>query len=235
MNHAVSFIVKGTTMEIFTLQFWLSVGAIILMDLSLGGDNAVVIAMASNRLPEKERKKAILIGTIGAVGLRMVLTAIAVWLLTIPYLQVLGGILLIPIAIHLLAPGDEDPHIEASDNLWTAVKTIILADFLMSIDNILSVAGAANGDFLLVVFGLMVRIPIIVMGSQLIGKVLDRFPFLMYAGAAMIGWTSGTMFLHDKVLGPVIEDALGGWIETGLPAFLALAVCVLGYLKSHRK
>ncbi len=222
-------------MEIFTLQFWLSVGAIILMDLSLGGDNAVVIAMASNRLPEKERKKAILIGTIGAVGLRMALTAVAVWLLTIPYLQVLGGILLIPIAIHLLVPGDEDPHIESSDNLWTAVKTIILADFLMSIDNILSVAGAANGDFLLVVFGLMVSIPIIVMGSQLIGKVLDRFPFLMYAGAAMIGWTSGTMFLHDKVLGPVITAAFGSWVETGLPAFLALAVCVLGYLKSHRK
>ena len=208
------------------MQFWLSVGAIILMDLSLGGDNAVVIAMASNRLPGKERKKAILIGTIGAVGLRMALTIVAVWLLTIPYLQVLGGILLIPIAIHLVAPGEEDPHIEASDNLWSAVKTIILADFLMSIDNILSVAGAANGDFLLVVFGLMLSIPIIVM---------DRFPFLMYAGAAMIGWTSGTMFLHDKVLGPVITAAFGSWIETGLPAFLALAVCVLGCLKSHRK
>lgn len=164
----------------------------------------------------------------------MALTFVAVWLLTIPYLQVLGGILLIPIAIHLVAPGEEDPHIEASDNLWSAVKTIILADFLMSIDNILSVAGAANGDFLLVVFGLMVSIPIIVMGSQLIGKVLDRFPFLMYAGAAMIGWTSGTMFLHDKVLGPVITAAFGSWVETGLPAFLALAVCVLGYLKSHR-
>ncbi len=217
------------------MQFWLSVGAIILMDLSLGGDNAVVIAMASNRLPGKERKKAILIGTIGAVGLRMALTFVAVWLLTIPYLQVLGGILLIPIAIHLVAPGEEDPHIEASDNLWSAVKTIILADFLMSIDNILSVAGAANGDFLLVVFGLMVSIPIIVLGSQLIGKVLDRFPFLMYAGAAMIGWTSGTMFLHDKALGPVITAAAGNRIEMGLPALLAAAVCLIGWWKSHRK
>lgn len=222
-------------MEIFTLQFWLSVGAIILMDLSLGGDNAVVIAMASNRLPHRERKKAILIGTIGAVGLRMALTFAAVWLLTIPYLQVLGGILLIPIAVHLLAPGDENPHIQAADNLWTAVKTIILADFLMSIDNILSVAGAANGDFLLVVFGLMVSIPIIVMGSQLIGKVLDRFPVLMYAGAAMIGWTSGTMFLHDKALGPVITGACGSWIEYALPALLTAGVCVLGYRKSHGK
>lgn len=222
-------------MEIFTLQFWVSVGAIILMDLSLGGDNAVVIAMASNRLPQRERKKAILIGTIGAVGLRMVLTFVAVWLLTIPYLQVLGGILLIPIAIHLLAPGDENPHIKAADNLWTAVKTIILADFLMSIDNILSVAGAAHGDFLLVVFGLMVSIPIIVMGSQLIGKVLDRFPVLMYAGAAMIGWTSGTMFLHDKALGPVIAAACGSWIDYVLPGLLAIGVCVIGYLKSHKK
>ena len=222
-------------MELFSLQFWIGVGSIILMDLSLGGDNAVVIAMASNRLPHAERKKAILIGTIGAVGLRMVLTFFSVWLLTIPYLQVAGGLLLIPIAIHLIAPGDENPHVKAADNLWSAVKTIILADFLMSIDNILSVAGAANGDFLLVVFGLMVSIPIIVMGSQLIGKVLDKFPFLMYAGAAMIGWTSGTMFLHDKALGPVILSAAGDWITWALPGFLAIFVCVVGYMLEKRK
>ena len=222
-------------MELFSLQFWIGVGSIILMDLSLGGDNAVVIAMASNRLPHADRKKAILIGTIGAVGLRMVLTFFAVWLLTIPYLQVAGGLLLIPIAIHLIAPGDENPHVKAADNLWSAVKTIILADFLMSIDNILSVAGAANGDFLLVVFGLMVSIPIIVMGSQLIGKVLDKFPFLMYAGAAMISWTSGTMFLHDKALGTVILSAAGGWITWALPGFLAIFVCVVGYMLEKRK
>ena len=217
------------------MQFWLSVGAIILMDISLGGDNAVVIAMASNRLPEKERKKAILIGTIGAVGLRMILTLVAVWLLTIPYLQVLGGLLLIPIAIHLIAPGEEDTHINASDNLGAAVKTIILADFLMSIDNILSVAGAANGDFLLVLFGLIVSIPIIVTGSQLIGKILDRCPFLMYAGAAMIGWTSGAMLLHDKALGPVITATAGSWIEHALPAFLAIAVCLIGWWKNRKE
>lgn len=222
-------------MEILTMQFWLSVGAIILMDLSLGGDNAVVIAMASNHLPQWERKKAILIGTVGAVGLRMALTFVAVWLLTIPYLQVLGGLLLLPIAIHLVAPADDDPHIKASDNLWTAVKTIILADFLMSIDNILSVAGAANGDFLLVLFGLMVSIPIIVTGSQLIGKVLDRCPFLMYAGAAMIGWTSGAMLLHDKALGPVITATLGTWAETALPLFFAIAVCLIGWWKSRKR
>ena len=217
------------------MQFWLSVGAIILMDISLGGDNAVVIAMASNRLPEKERKKAILIGTIGAVWLRMILTLVAVWLLTIPYLQVLGGLLLIPIAIHLIAPGEEDTHIDASDNLGAAVKTIILADFLMSIDNILSVAGAANGDFLLVLFGLIVSIPIIVTGSQLIGKILDRCPLLMYAGAAMIGWTSGTMLLHDKALGPVITASAGSWIEHALPAFLAIAVCLIGWWKNRKE
>ena len=231
----LDFLLGGMILEILSLQFFLSLGTIILMDISLGGDNAMVIAMASNRLPAAERKKAVFIGAFGAAALRILFTFFAVWLMTIPYLQVLGGFLLIPVAVHLLSATDDNLQIKAADNLWTAIKTIILADFLMSLDNILSVAGAAEGNFLLVMLGLMISIPLVVMGSQLVGKILDRFPLFMYAGAALIGWTAGTMFLHDKALGPVLLSLAGNWLETALPSFLAFFVCVLGRVLSRRK
>ena len=189
----------------------MALGSIIIMDLALAGDNAVVIAMASNRLPHDERKKAILIGTAGAVVLRIALTFIAVELLMIPFLQALGGLILLPIAVGLLVPAKQGdgPHVEAAHSLGAAVKTIIVADAAMSLDNVLSIAGAAQGHFLLVAAGLLISIPIVVAGSSLLGAIMDRFPALMYVGAAIIGWTAGKMLLADQALGGSIAAVQG--------------------------
>lgn len=223
------------------MEFFLALGSIIVMDLALAGDNAVVIAMAANKLSHDERNKAILIGTGGAVAIRIALTFIAVELLTIPFLQALGGLILLPIAIGLLAPAHKEgdgKHIEAAHTLGAAVKTIIIADAAMSLDNVLSIAGAAQGHFLLAAAGILISIPIVVAGSSLLGKVMDRFPVLMYAGAAVIGWTAGKMLLADKAVGAHLADifavfgSAGGYV---LPAALALLVCVVGHFKARRQ
>lgn len=221
-------------MSVFSVEFWMALGSIIILDLVLAGDNAVVIAMASNKLPHDLRKKAIYIGTAGAVLIRLAMTFVAIWLLTIPYLQAIGGLFLLPIAVKLLVPSTHTEHVNAADSLMGAVKTIIVADFIMSIDNVLAIAGAAAGHFVLVVIGLVISIPIVVGGSQLIGKVMERFPVLTYVGAGILGWTSGSMLLHDKVLGNVITDCLGAWAMYGIPAVLAILVCAIGYCKSQK-
>lgn len=136
-------------MEIVSMQFFMALGSIILLDILLGGDNAVVIAMAANKLPGNLRRKAILIGTGGAVVIRLVMTLIAVWLLTIPFLQALGGLILLPIAVKLLVPEEHDENVTASDSLMGAIKTIIIADAAMGVDNVLAIAGASHGSFLL--------------------------------------------------------------------------------------
>ncbi len=215
------------------MGFWMALGSIIILDLVLAGDNAVVIAMASNKLPAELRRKAIYIGTAGAVLLRLGMTFVAVWLLTIPYLQAIGGLFLLPIAVKLLLPGEHTEEINAADSLMGAVKTIIVADFIMSIDNVLAIAGAAAGHFLLVVIGLVISIPIVVGGSQLIGRVMDRFPVLTYVGAGILGWTAGSMIIHDRVLGAMVTGSLGAWSIYGIPAALAVLVCAIGYFKSR--
>ena len=154
-------------MEFLSMQFFTALGTIILLDILLGGDNAVVIAMAANKLSPALRKKAILIGTAGAVIIRLIMTFIAVWLLTIPYLQVIGGLILLPIAVKLLVPEEHHDEVKASDNLMGAIKTIIIADAAMGIDNVLAIAGASHGSFLLVAIGFLVSIPIIVGGSTI--------------------------------------------------------------------
>ena len=221
-------------MQVFSLEFWAALGSIIILDLVLAGDNAVVIAMASNKLPADLRRKAIYIGTAGAVLLRLAMTFVAIGLLMIPYLQAIGGLFLLPIAIKLLVPGESAGQVDAADSLMGAVKTIIVADFIMSIDNVLAIAGAAAGHFGLVVIGLLISIPIVVGGSQLIGRVMERFPVLTYVGAGILGWTAGSMIVHDKVLGGVIVGGFGSWSLYGIPAVLAVLVCVAGYWKSRR-
>ena len=156
-------------------------------------------------------KKAILIGTAGAVIIRLIMTFIAVWLLTIPYLQVIGGLILLPIAVKLLVPEEHHDEVKASDNLMGAIKTIIIADAAMGIDNVLAIAGASHGSFLLVAIGFLVSIPIIVGGSTIIGRLMDRFPVILYAGAGLLGWTAGSMIGHDKILGPMIQASVGSW------------------------
>jgi YjbE family integral membrane protein len=188
-------------------EFWVAVGQIILIDILLGGDNAVVIALACRRLPPNLRTKGILWGTAGAIGLRVVLIFFALQLLAIPFLKLVGAVLLVWIGIKLLAPDEEEGHgnIQASDRLWTAIKTIVVADLVMSVDNVIAIAGAAQGageghQMPLVIFGLLVSIPIIVWGSQLVIKLMDRFPWIIIAGGMLLGWIAGTMAVTDPAL-----------------------------------
>jgi YjbE family integral membrane protein len=177
--------------QFMTGHFWLAVGQIIMIDILLGGDNAVVIALACRKLPPKQRTQGILWGTAGAIGLRVVLIFFALTLLAIPYLKLVGAALLLWIGVKLLVPEHEGDHeIEASDRLWAAVKTVIVADFVMSLDNVIAIAGAAQNageehQMALVVFGLLVSIPIIVWGSQLVIKLMDRFPIIITLGGML--------------------------------------------------
>lgn len=192
--------------QFMTPEFWVAVGQIIMIDILLGGDNAVVIALACRKLPPKQRKMGIIYGTAGAILLRVILIFFALTLLAIPFLKIVGALLLVWIGIKLLVP-DHEGHgdIAASDKLWAAVKTIIVADLVMSVDNVIAIAGAAQGageahQMPLVIFGLLVSIPIIVWGSQLVIKLMDRYPMIITAGAMLLGWIAGTMLISDPVL-----------------------------------
>lgn len=222
-------------MEILSMQFFMALGSIILLDILLGGDNAVVIAMAANKLPANLRRKAILIGTGGAVVIRLVMTLIAVWLLTIPFLQALGGLILLPIAVKLLVPEEQEENVTASDSLMGAIKTIIIADAAMGVDNVLAIAGASHGSFLLVACGFLISIPIIVGGSTIIGKLMDRFPVILYAGAGLLGWTAGSMIGHDKILGTLLQQMAGSWAPMTLQVVLAAGVIAIGLWMSRKR
>lgn len=215
-------------MEFLSVDFWLAVGSIIILDLVLGGDNAVVIALASRDLPQAIRKKAIYVGTAGALTVRLLMTFLAVWLLTIPFLQAIGGLALIPIAIKLLKPTEAETEISSGENFWTAVKTIIVADVAMGIDNVLAVAGAAEGHFGLVVIGLLISVPIIVWGSQLIGALMQKYPSFIFVGAGILGWTAGSMIIHDKIIGKYLANAMLGF-EYLVPILVVGSVLVIGY------
>ncbi|MDP3231022.1 MAG: TerC family protein [Acidovorax sp.] len=184
--------------------FWLALGQIIIIDILLGGDNAVVIALACRKLPPAQRTKGIIWGTAGAIVLRVILIAFAMTLLALPFLKFVGAILLVWIGVKLLAP-DEEGHgeMQTSDKLLAAIKTIIVADLVMSVDNVIAIAGAAQnaGDhqMLLVVLGLLISIPIIVWGSQLVIKLMDRFPFIIILGGMLLGWIAGGMLVTDPV------------------------------------
>ena len=198
-------------LEFFAELNWAAVLQIIMIDILLGGDNAVVIALACRNLPAKQRLQGIVWGTAGAIVLRVVLIAFAVTLLAVPYLKALGGLLLLWIGIKLLVP-DPDAHdsVKPADKLWTAVKTIIVADLVMSIDNVIAIAGAAEGaaghhQLPLVIFGLLVSIPLIVWGSQLVLKALDHFPFIVLVGAALLGWIAGGLIVSDPGIGHLLR------------------------------
>ena len=223
-------------------DFWIAVGQIIMIDILLGGDNAVVIALACRKLPPAQRTKGILWGTVGAIVLRVILIFFALTLLAIPYLKLVGAALLLWIGVKLLAP-DEDAHgdVQASDKLLAAIKTIIVADLVMSVDNVIAIAGAAEsagGDHKmpLVVFGLLVSIPIIVWGSQLVIKLMDRYPVIITLGGMLLGWIAGTMAVTDPAVLPYLPtltaERAGALPEVVAPlrygAGVACALLVLG-------
>ena len=193
-------------MDIFSSQFLLALGSIIVLDIVLGGDNAVVIGMASRHLPTAVRKKAIYIGTAGAIIIRILMTLVAAYLLAIPYLQSLGGLILLPIAFKLLKPQENAADSPAATSFANAVKTIIIADAAMGIDNILAVAGAAHGNLPLVFIGLAISIPIIIWGSQRIASLMERFSWLVTGGAVILAYTAASMIVHDKIIGSLLQQ-----------------------------
>jgi YjbE family integral membrane protein len=217
-------------------EFWIAVGQIILIDILLGGDNAVVIALASRRLPEAQRRQAIFWGMFGAIALRVVLIFFALQLLRIPWLKIVGGVLLLWIGARLLMPHDEEGgrEIDASTHLFGAVKTIILADAVMSLDNVIGIAAAAKDHVGLVVFGLLISVPIIVWGSRFVLTLMDRFPVVIVGGAALLGWIGGDMIVRDVVL----KDWLAAqppWLHYAAAAAGAALVVVAGGLAGLRR
>ncbi|AOV03541.1 MULTISPECIES: TerC family protein [Delftia] len=226
--------------------FWVALGQIIIIDILLGGDNAVVIALACRKLPPAQRKKGIIWGTAGAIILRVILIAFAMTLLALPFLKFVGALLLVWIGIKLIAP-DEDGHdnIQGSDKLLAAIKTIIVADLVMSVDNVIAIAGAAQSSgehqLLLVVLGLLISIPIIVWGSQLVIKLMERFPIIIVAGGMLLGWIAGGMLVTDPVFANtekwdwMVKLPQTDMLKYGASVFGALLVLALGkYIASRR-
>ncbi|MDO8437438.1 MAG: TerC family protein [Nitrosomonadaceae bacterium] len=218
-----------------TSSFWVDVLKIIMIDILLSGDNAVVIALACRNLPPAQRQKGILFGMAGAVGLRIVLTFFAVSLLSLPYLKLVGAMLLIWIGIKLILPEDEhdENSIKADARLIGAIKTIIIADFVMSLDNVLGVAAAAKGNVPLLVFGLLISIPLIAWSSQLVLKLIDRFPYIIYAGGALLGYVAGEMLVAEALFAPLLEAR--HYLHWLVPAGCAVLVLVTGQWLAMRK
>ncbi len=215
------------------MEFLLALCGIMMVNIILSGDNAVVIAMASRCLPKKQQRLAILWGSAGAIGLRVILTIVAVVLLQIPYLQFLGGLLLIWIAAKLLLEEESCEDVEASDSLWAAVKTIIIADIIMSLDNTLAIAAIAKGDYLLLILGLGLSIPLIIFGSQILVVIMNRFPIIVYIGAGLIAWTAGEMMIRDQKVGHYFTAYTPEWV---IPFVITAGVIGLGiWQKKFRK
>ncbi|MDR5853699.1 TerC family protein [Caballeronia sp. LZ062] len=225
-------------LEFFATLHWGAVLQIIVIDILLGGDNAVVIALACRDLPAAQRTRGIVLGTLGAIVLRVVLIAFAVFLLDIPFLKFLGGLLLLWIGAKLLQPDHDAPDIGSSDKLWAAVKTIIVADAVMSLDNVIAIAGAAETAdpqhrFVLVVFGLVVSIPLIVWGSTLVLKLLDRFPIVVVLGAGLLGWIAGGLIIDDPFIDrwPALNTEAAGYAARLAGAAVVIAA---GWLMKRR-
>ena len=215
---------------------WIALLQIIAIDILLGGDNAIVIALACRRLPEKQRAKGIMWGIAGAIVLRVILLFFALQLLALPYLKLVGALLLLWIGIKLLMPEDGDGHskIQSSANLLGAIKTIVVADAAMSLDNVIAVAGAAKDNFGLVVFGILFSIPIIVWGSKFVLTLMDRFPIVITLGAGLLGWIAGEMIFTDVGMKPLVAN-LPGWQHYLASIAGAVLVVTVGTLLARRK
>jgi len=218
---------------LLTPEFWIALSQIILINIVLSGDNAVVIAMASRSLPPAQQKKAILFGSVGAIVLRVVLTFFAVYLLTLPYLKLVGAALLLWIGIGLLNSEDDGENLAGHSSLAAAIKTIVVADLVMSLDNVIGVAAAAKGNVALLVFGLVISIPLIIFGSTLILKLMGRFPVIITLGAGLLGWVAGEMAMTDP--------AIAGWaanqhaLHNAVPALGAVFVVAVGKWLTSRQ
>ena len=225
-------------MELFSAPWWSALLAIILIDLVLAGDNAIVIALAARKLPPNLQKKAIIWGTVGAIAVRSAMTLIVVWLLKIPGLMLVGGLGLLWIAYKLLADTDDgaEHDVEVS-SFWGAMKTIIVADALMGIDNVLGVAGAAQGSFDLVILGLLISVPIVVFGSTIVLRLVERFPIVIKLGAAVLAYTAAMMVVNEQLLKPYFQgdDTTTMALRWGVIVLSIVGVLAAGQLKSMRE
>jgi YjbE family integral membrane protein len=211
--------------ELTTPQFWVAVVEIIAVNILLSGDNAVVIALACRNLAQRQRVQGILWGVLGAILLRIVLTFFAMSLLVYPWLRLVGAALLIWIGVKLIAEDDGAEHkVKASDRILTAVGTIIVADLVMSLDNVVAVAAAAKGDVPLLIFGLVISIPIVIVGSQIIMRLIERFPVLVLAGGGLLGYIAGEMAVDDPVVKPWIDANAAGLAALTPPVLFGLVV-----------
>ncbi len=211
-------------MEFGSPQFWLAGIEIIVINILLSGDNAVVIALACRNLPTHQRRWGVIWGAGGAILLRIVLTFFAISLLDLPWLKIVGGLLLLWIGVKLIADdGGEGHEVKASNQLFSAVRTIVVADLVMSLDNVIGVAAAAKGSLVLLVFGLVVSIPLVIVGSQLIMKAIERFPMLVMAGGGLLGYVAGEMAVTDNAVSGWI-DAHAHWLHWALPVGCILLV-----------
>jgi YjbE family integral membrane protein len=215
-------------MELFSTPWWSALLAIVLIDLVLAGDNAIVIALAARNLPQHLQKKAIVWGTVGAIVVRSAMTLVVVWLLKIPGLMLLGGLALLWIAYKLLVDQGDGPHdAPVASTFWAAMKTIVVADALMGIDNVLGVAGAAHGAMDLVIIGLLISVPIVVFGSTLVLRMVERFPVIIKLGAAVLAFTAARMVISEPLLDPVFDPPT--FIHTAA-RWSTYALAVLGVL-----
>lgn len=224
-------------MELFSAEFLSALLAIIAIDLVLAGDNAIVIALVARRLPQHQQRMTIILGTAGAVVVRAVMTLLIVWLLNIPWLQFTGGLLLVWIAYKLLAPDDKDEdenaHLPAGQvTLASAIRTIVVADAVMGLDNVLGVAGAAHGSFMLVVIGLLISVPIMIFGSTLILKWVERFPIIIYIGAGVLAWTAVKMIVTDGMTKEYF--AANELFAYGLYAVVIIGILGSGFLRARK-
>ncbi len=202
-------------------EFWVGLIKIIGVNIILSGDNAVVIALAARSLPPKQQTQAIIWGSGAAIVMRILLTLFAVALLTLPWLKIIGSLLLFWIGVKLLVPEDDDAEIEASDQLLSAIKTILVADLVMSLDNVIAVAAAAGGSVLLLILGLAISIPLVIFGATLLLKLMERFPVIITIGGALIGWVAGEMLVTDPALAGLLSG-LGAEFVNGKPMIAGL-------------
>lgn len=217
-------------MELFGISWWSTLATIIVIDLVLAGDNALVIGMAASRLPPALRRRAILWGSIGAIGIRGAMALVVVWLLQIPGLMIAGGLLLLPIAYRLAVPAGNDaagPTHEAATSFWAAMRTIVIADALMGLDNVLAIGGAADGRWELVLIGLAVTVPMIIYGSTWVARAVERWPFLVSVGAAVLAVTGAGMIVKDPLFDRfVVDHHLADWAIKVATALAMLAIGV---------
>lgn len=218
-------------MDLFSAEFFAALLSIVLIDLVLAGDNAIVIGLAARNLPKEKQRTVIFWGTIGAIIMRILATLAVVWLLKIPGLLLIGGVVLLWIAYKLLV--EEKGHdIEAKKTILQAIQTIIIADTVMGLDNVLAVAGVAHGDFLLVVLGLLISVPIIVWGSTLFLRLMDRFPWILYIGSGVLAWTAAGMIIGEKFVKPYFDDQ--PILSYAIQILAVILVIVLGYRKNQK-